>query len=329
MSTERSVATRPVDNLGRVATDRKTFYRQVVAATGSEAAADALLVEFVNMGRKSSRLRSCTLESLAYGILRCASLRLNPAIPNEFWLIPRKGSAEPQFGYGGLRKLVMRSPEVIDCFSREVRENDTFTLAETIVGAPRHVITPFVPRGRVVGYYNAIAKANGHWLVLTMSVSEVEAHRDRYVPRDDDGQWPRSWSRGVVDREGLSSFDKMALKTVLVSNCSARDVSLTAEIAQAFASTVMLEPESPPIRLTPQRPALSASAQLDVLVGELGGERKAIDAAREALTHPRQAGDMLTLDLEPDNRSESVVVAVDASAVDDDEELPFHPYEGK
>ena len=105
---------------------RGAFYRQMVDATGSEQAAKALLAEFLNQGRRLPDLHACTTDSLGYAMMRAAALRLNPAIPNEYWLIPRNlkvkvdgrdtwiKSAEPQYGYGGLRKLVLRSPEVID-----------------------------------------------------------------------------------------------------------------------------------------------------------------------------------------------------------------------
>ena len=72
--------------------------------------------------------------SLTFAVIRIASLRLNPSLPNEVFIIPRRlkrdnasvWEATLQYGYGGLRKLIMRSPEVQDVFAREVRVNDTF-----------------------------------------------------------------------------------------------------------------------------------------------------------------------------------------------------------
>jgi recombinational DNA repair protein RecT len=234
------------------------------------------MVEILNQARRVPDLHRCTPESLAFGIMRLASLRLNPAIPNECWLIPRKGQAEPQYGYGGLRKLVLRSPEVIDCFSREVCVNDVFASPVTPVSLPTHQIPPFLPRGRVIGYYNVIQKHNGNWLTLMMSVAEVLAHRDRYAQQDRNGQYGSAWSNSHPDKEGLTNQDRMGLKTVLRMNCSPRNVSLEADVWDAIKSeavdlrrtTPALEIARPPLALA----APDAAEALDVLTGELFGD---------------------------------------------------------
>jgi hypothetical protein len=202
--------------------------------------------------------------------MRLASLGLNPAIPNECWLIPRKGIAEPQYGYGGLRKLVLRSAEVIDCFSREVCANDLFEAPESLIVLPLHRIKPFVPRGRVVGYYNVLQKHNGNWLTLMMSVAEVEAHRDRYAQKDREGKYGPSWSQARPDKEGLTNFDKMGLKTVLRMNCNPRDVTLEAEVWAALQSDIL--PQRPPALTHAQHAALpqgGTGVSIDLQTGEV------------------------------------------------------------
>jgi len=226
-----------------------TFREQLNAVCGTPERAAALLAEVMNMGRRVPGLHECSMESLAYGVMRMASLNLNPAIPNEVWLIPRKGQAELQYGYGALRKLVLRSPEVVDCWSKEVCANDVFEPPATLVSLPTHRIPPFVPRGPVIGYYNVLQKANGNYLTLMMSVAEVEAHRDRYAQQDSRGQYGSAWSKSKADREGLTNFDKMGLKTVLRMNCSPRNVSLTADVWQALAE------EQPPTPVLVDAPA--------------------------------------------------------------------------
>ena len=67
--------------------------KSLTTILGSPDKADSLVVEVLNMARKTPGLHTCDLESIQYGVVRMASLKLNPAIPNEVWLIPRKGKA--------------------------------------------------------------------------------------------------------------------------------------------------------------------------------------------------------------------------------------------
>lgn len=321
-STAVTKAESTYSNLQYVTLTRGSFFKQVVASCqGVEERASALLAEFLNLGRRTPRLHECTMESLGYAIIRAANLGLNPAIPNEYWLIPREGKiwvkneetgrsvehkvmqAEPQYGYGGLRKLVMRSPEVRDCFSREVCINDVFEPPVDPVSLPKHQIPPFTPRGAVIGYYNVIQKQNGNHLTLMMSVAEVEAHRDRYAQQNQKGEYGSSWSKGRPDREGLTNFDRMGLKTVLRMNCSPRNVTLEAYVWEAFKSDNIDLVRAPvdPARYIPysevqdlgpgapqqrELPASAAERQaiVDTLSGELFGSPKDLQDARETLT---------------------------------------------
>ena len=254
-----------------------TLRKSLTTTYGDPQHADAFIVEILNMGRRLPALHTCDQESLAYGIMRLASLRLNPAIPNEAWLIPRGNKAEVQYGYGGLRKLVMRSAEVIDCFSREVCQNDTFVSPATPISLPTHQIPPFTPRGRVIGYYNVIQKANGNFLTLMMSVVEIEAHRDRYAQQDRQGQYGSAWSRSRPDQEGLTNFDKMALKTVLRMNCNPRNVGLEAEVWSAIKGEGP-GGERTTVTVTPPRALSIPSEPVNQETGEILTPQKVLEA---------------------------------------------------
>lgn len=273
--------------------------KQLATVLGTQEKADAYVVEILNMARRVPGLHSCTQDSLAYGIMRFASLRLNPAIPNECWLIPRGGKAEPQYGYGGLRKLVLRSAEVIDCFSKEVCENDTFAYPDTPVSLPHHTMTPFVPRGRVIGYYNVIQKTNGNWLTLLMSVRELLAHRDRYAQQDRSGQYGSAWSQTHPDKEGLTSFDKMGLKTVLRMNCSPRNVTLEADVWDVMQSEqIDLRRASVPRKTVPQLPQEGTGVTLDLNTGEIR-ETVAVENPEHGKTVEQHISDLYGKDAPP------------------------------
>src|ERR1700704_3957480 len=97
-----------------------TFRDALGTVLGSQEAANCFLVEVFNQARRVPALQRCTIESTRFHLLRVARLRLDPALPNEVFFIPRtlrqsdgKYAMEltVQYGYGGLRKLVMRSAE--------------------------------------------------------------------------------------------------------------------------------------------------------------------------------------------------------------------------
>jgi phage RecT family recombinase len=261
--------------------------KSLTTILGTPEKAGQLVVEVLNMARRTPDLVRCEPASLTFAVIRIASLRLNPSLPNEVFIIPRRLTrdnasvleATLQYGYGGLRKLIMRSPEVQDVFAREVRVNDTYQPPTTPVELPRHSVPgAFAPRGRVIGYYAAVLLTCGNWRTWMMSVAEVEAHRNRYVPTDRDGAYGSAWQRNREDAEGLTNFDKMGLKTCLRMLCNPRDFSLEAEVAEAIAAEDVLLKETPAqLQGYPrggQRPAPSAAVRdtpLDEHVEDLYG----------------------------------------------------------
>jgi phage RecT family recombinase len=267
--------------------------KSLTTLLGSQEKADALIVEVLNMARKAPDLHRCSPESIQYAVVRIASLHLNPALPNEVTIIPRGGKAEPQYGYGGLRKLVLRSPDVVDCFAREVRVNDTFAPPPTPVALPVHQLPGgFEPRGRVIGYYAVAQMRNGNWRYWPMSVAEVEKHRDQYAQKNQKGDFFVSWSRGMVDREGLSGFDKMGMKTCLRMLCNPRDFSLEPEVYEAIkAEESLMQPtaaEWQGYQHDGSRPAIAThatGASFDDLMDALSGDSRGV---QETITQERQ-----------------------------------------
>ena len=266
---------------------------------GHQEAVDAFISEIFNQARKAPKLYQCTIESTRFTIARVASLRLNPAIPNEVALIPRslkqpdgKYAKEMTviYGYGGLRKLAMRSPEVNDVLTAAVCVNDRFVPPPNVISLPIHVMPEgFKPRGRVIGYYAAAQLTNGNWRTWPMSVAEVETHAKRYV---DNIETAPSWNKGVRPdvEDGLTPFDKMGLKTCLRMLLNGRDIPLSTEISQALEDeAVSLHVETPGERQgydrDGKRPALTMGTgqTIEDLLGDLGGDHAGVQStlARE------------------------------------------------
>jgi phage RecT family recombinase len=300
--TTTDVKPREYTNLER-ALWAKTFALDLARFLGSEEAAAAFIAEIFNQARRIPKLHRCTTESIKLNVARIAALKLNPALPNMVQFIPRdlkqpkaRDSDKDtyaleltvQYGYAGLRTLVMRSPEVKDCFTKEVCVNDTFEPPVDLVSRPLHRLPPrFHPRGRVEGYFSVIELHNGNWRFLGMSVSEVEAHVKRYV-RELGPAWETGRRPDVED--GLTNFDKMALKTCLRMQCNSRDVPLSVEVALALAHEQATDEalshtaaELQGYDRHGQRPELTTGSgvTMDELLQDLGGvqDKEAVHAA--------------------------------------------------
>lgn len=295
-------------SLERVLLSRR-FATDLVHFLGSEEAAAALVTEIFNQARRVPALHHCTMGSIAYGIERIAALKLNPALPNTVHFIPRNMKQPDntyameltiQYGYAGLRELVMRSAEVRDCFTKEVCVNDLYEPPSTPISLPLHRFPlAFKPRGRVIGYYAAIQMQSGSWRTWLMSVAEVEVHMKRYAPRDREGKillgpgWGKDGRRPDVE-DGLTAHDKMALKTCLRLLCNGRDVPLTAEVQEAIQSDTLRETaaELQGYDYAGQRPAftMQRGTAMDELLQDLGGasDKVAIDAHIKAQIQPKK-----------------------------------------
>jgi phage RecT family recombinase len=237
--------------------------------------------------RTNRALQACSWESILAGIVRMAQLKLDPALPNECWLVPFKGQASFIVGYGGLRKLVLGSPDVRDVFVQAVHQHDVYAPANDPLSLPLHQrAAGFKPRGRAIGYYAAALLAVGHWRVMEMSREEVHVHKRLYA-RSADSTF---WAEGAPDHEGLSNFDKMALKTVLRKLCSPRNFSLTPALTEAIAHEEALYGRSSSPRAVDAAMALPQLSQhgdtlqaADDLYGEGGGDRMRAGLVRQQI----------------------------------------------
>lgn len=303
-----TVTERTYTNLER-ALYAPSFRQALTTLFGRPEQADAFIVEVMNQARQVPGLHRCTIDSIRFHLIRIARLQLDPALPNEVFFIPRDlkqadGTSALeltiQYGYGGLRKLIMRSPEVRDCFTKEVCVNDRYVPPATPVDLPIHLPpAAFAPRGRVIGYYAALQTQVGNWRTLAMSVAEVEAHAKRYGG----GTLGPAWSKGKRPdtQDGLCPFDKMALKTCLRMLCNGRDVALTAEVSHALTlETAEAVRETAAQRQgydrAGQRPALpmdTGGVSLEDLGQDLTGARDVVEVdahlQRETRRPPAQA----------------------------------------
>jgi phage RecT family recombinase len=266
-----------------------SYAKDLARFLGSEESAAAFIAEIFNQARKLPELHRCTQLSIAHNVARVAALRLNPALPNMVFFIARRLEQPDksyameltvQYGYAGLRNLVMRCPEVRDCFTREVCVNDVYEQPPSLITPPVHRLPArFQPRGRVEGYYAVVQLTNGHWRTLQMSVKEVEDHAKRYV-RQPGPAWNKGTRPDVAD--GLTPFDKMGLKTCLRMLLNGRDVPMTTEVREALAIDPTLTSTGEGYGETHHTTSLlpsSVGLPLDQLINDISGGHDITDVA--------------------------------------------------
>lgn len=248
--------------------------------------AETLRVRFasviVNQLRTVPNLQRCTPESVLAAVTSIVQLDLDPALPNEVSIVPfwnKQGNcyeAQRITGFGGLKKLALRHRDVLDIFCAAVHERDTYVSGDDATKLPMHKRPDgFRPRGKVIGYYAAAKLRAGYWRVIERSKEEIAAHKQRYSL----GQRGSFWDDNRPDMEGLTNFDKMALKTCLRELCHPRNLPQSVEymalVAEEYAPQNLGEQDERPQGAIPRIPDMTemgtAAEDGDSAAGELFG----------------------------------------------------------
>lgn len=204
----------------------KTLAQQIKAMTpdfqlampkGAEAT--QLVRDALTCMRNTRDLAKCDAQSVLGALMTIAQLGLRPAVLGHAWPLPYwdrhandgKGGYRAQviIGYQGYIDLAYRSDRVRSIVARTVYERDSFHIAY-YADADELIHRPYTdgPRGEATKYY-AVARLNGDAYILTdpMSRQEMEAHRDKYAPRNKQKEIVGPW---------VNHFGAMALKTMIL-----------------------------------------------------------------------------------------------------------------
>lgn len=177
----------------------------------------------ITLVKLDPKLLECEAASVAQGIVRGAALGLDPdPALGHMWLVPRNIKrwdpaqrkndwvkvATFQVGYHGLRELAERTGKIARVEVSDVRTNDHFQAVKGTGGRLVHEADWYGDRGDLRGWYAYIENTDGNAEWATMSVAQVEAHRDRYAPRRGDDK--------KVFGPWVDNFPEMAQKTVFI-----------------------------------------------------------------------------------------------------------------
>lgn len=212
----------------------------------------------INQVRENRKLLECVPMTLIASALMAAQLGLQPGgAMGECWIIPRRNQgrweANFQLGYKGLRQLAYRSAQVRMIEARIVWDGDEFDFAHGLGGTNWRHKPSAVPTEEWSYVYAAAETVLGGEAFEAMSREQVLAHRDRYVQRQQNGDWPKGWRENEPE---------MARKTVTAALC--RQLPMSVEFRDAMAAD-----GSTPYSLTPD---LAGLMSLEKGVEEEGPE---------------------------------------------------------
>lgn len=166
--------------------------------------ATQLVRDAITCLRTIKNLDKCSPESVLGALMTCAQLDLRPGVAGlgHAWPLPfwdggsRCYKAQLVIGYQGYVELGYRSGQLAGVTSRIVYEEDEF---EIVYHADRDELThkPSATglREQIKCFYSTARLVNGGYSVTDpMSLAAMEAHRERYGPRDRNGKLVGPWT---------------------------------------------------------------------------------------------------------------------------------------
>lgn len=213
-----------------------------------------ICLTIVRNNESLSRIAVTNPVSIIAACMEIASLGLDPAIPNEAFIIPYGQEAKQQTGYKGLAKLALRAAREQSCplttlTYDTICENDFYERARGDSPFVHHRLPAFgQDRGKLLGFYAVSKDADGTVNFVEMTSDEVRKHRNRFTKSP------------MLKAE--ENFEAYGLKTV-VRRLVTKYLPMSNRLAQAITSDVDSENE-PEVSMAPK-----IAAELpDIIVGE-------------------------------------------------------------
>jgi recombination protein RecT len=195
---------------------------KLLAGTG--VSEETFTAQVANALRSVPELWECSTETVLGSALRCAQLGMAPNDgTNRAWILPYKGQATFQLGYGGVMELARRAVPGLRFDGRPVYPNDQFDLdygkAEPLTHRPAMALG--LPRGGdAIAWYVRATYPDGTVQVHALDRDAVEYHR--------------SFSKQPNGQMWTKSYDAAALKSTVTD--MRRWLPSSAQLAAGLAS---------------------------------------------------------------------------------------------
>lgn len=195
---------------------------------------------------QNPKLMECHQGSFLGALMTAASLGLEPGLMGQCYILPfysgKDGGfkAEFQIGYKGLIDLSRRSGDLAQITVQAIHVNDEF---EWEFGSNAHLMhRPKIDgdRGEIRAFYCYTKLKNGEESFTVMSLSEIEAHRDKFTKsRRKDKSIFGPW---------VDDFNAMAKKTVVKQHFKYMPLSVELQENLSKDETIRFKPdeEEPP-----------------------------------------------------------------------------------
>lgn len=221
--------------------------------------------------RKNELLKKIAINnpsSILTAIMQMAQLGLDPALPNECFLVPYGPNAQCQLGYKGLMKLALEAAREqgapIKVLKADIiHENDQYERESG--SSPKVVLRPppfGVDRGDVLGYVAVSKDANGMVNYVEMTKEEVRAHKARYS---------KAKSGPFAGEENLDAYGLKTVVRRLVSRHLATSAKLGKALELDYVDSTPQSEEGLTVEIEPTDPAPESGAQAVVEKSEVTG----------------------------------------------------------
>ena len=179
---------------------------------------------------KDAKLMACSWQSLIRSVIQCAQYGLVPD-GRQAHLIPYKGECTLIIDYKGLVTLIRRSPNVSNMFAFTIHEHDQYEVTLGTNPDIKHTLPKDgAARGKPIAAYSVIRYKDGGFDFDIMSVSDVEAVRDRFAQKNQQNEFSKAWRY---------SFEEMMKKTVIRRHSKTADISYN--VAEAIENDIKAE----------------------------------------------------------------------------------------
>lgn len=206
-----------------------TTYRPVITKllAGTGVNEETFTAQVANALRATPKLWDCTTETVLGAALRCAQLGMAPNDgTSRVWIIPYKGQATFQLGYGGVMELARRAAPGLRFDGRPVYPNDAFDLdygkAEPLTHKPAMALR-LDRGGDAFAWYVRATFPDGQLQIHALDREGIEYHR-KFSKQPDGQMW-------------TDSYDAAALKSVVLD--MRRWLPSSAQLAAGLAADGM------------------------------------------------------------------------------------------
>jgi recombination protein RecT len=183
---------------------------QIAAALPKHLTPERVIRMATTVFSRNPTLQKCPLESIVGCVVQASELGLELSGPlGEAWMVPRwnhhtkQTEATFQVGYRGYFQLAYRSGKVAKIPMRTVYAGDHFSIEygtqDRIVHSPN--LGP--EQGQPIGWYTCVFMKSGEVDFEFMTVAQMEAHKQKFVQKDKNGNIPPS-SPWITNEEPMN-----------------------------------------------------------------------------------------------------------------------------